>query len=39
MAKSDLKKKVKAIAVPVTKDEKKKALESAIAQIEKNFGK
>ena len=39
MAKSDLKKKVKAIAVPVTKDEMKKALESAIAQIEKNFGK
>lgn len=39
MAKSDLKKKVKAIAIPVTKDEKKKALESAIAQIEKNFGK
>ena len=39
MAKSDLKKKVKAIAVPVTKDEKKKALESAIAQIEKNVGK
>ena len=39
MAKSDLKKKEKAIAVPVTKDEKKKALESAIAQIEKNFGK
>ena len=39
MAKPDLKKKVKAIAVPVTKDEKKKALESAIAQIEKNFGK
>lgn len=39
MAKSDLKKKVKAVAVPVTKDEKKKALESAIAQIEKNFGK
>ena len=39
MAKTDLKKKVKAIAVPVTKDEKKKALESAIAQIEKNFGK
>ena len=39
MAKSDLKKKVKAIAVPVTKDEKKKALESAIAQIEKNFEK
>ena len=39
MAKSDLKKKVKAIAVPVTKDEKKKALESAIAQIEQNFGK
>ena len=39
MAKSDLKKKVKAIAVPVTKDEKKKALESAIAQIEKKFGK
>ena len=39
MAKSDLKKKVKAIAVPVTKDEKKKALESAIAQIEKNSGK
>lgn len=26
MAKSDLKKKVKAIAVPVTKDEKKKHL-------------
>lgn len=39
MAKSDLKKKVKAIAVPVTKEEKKKALSSAIAQIEKNFGK
>ena len=39
MAKSDLKKKVKAIAVPVTKDEKKKALESAIRSEERRVGK
>lgn len=39
MAKNDLKKKVKAVALPATIEEKKKALEGAIAQIEKNFGK
>lgn len=39
MGKSDLKKKVKAVVIPATKEEKKKALASAIAQIEKNFGK
>lgn len=39
MAKADLKKKNKTLAVPATKEEKKKALASAIAQIEKNFGK
>ncbi len=39
MAKADLKKKGKALVVPATKEEKKKALESALAQIEKNYGK
>jgi len=39
MAKNDLKKKGKTLQVPETKEEKKKALASAIAQIEKNFGK
>ncbi len=39
MAKADLKKKGKALVIPATKEEKKKALESALAQIEKNYGK
>ena len=39
MAKNDLKKKGKSFQVPETKEEKKKALAGAIAQIEKNFGK
>ena len=39
MAKSDLKKKVKPIMLPTSQEAKKKALEGAIAQIEKNFGK
>lgn len=39
MAKTDLKKKVKPLVIPTTKEEKKKALASAIAQIEKNYGK
>ncbi len=41
MAKNDLKKKAKAAAsaLPATKEEKKKALDGAIAQIEKTFGK
>lgn len=40
MAKADLKKKGgKALQLPTTQEEKKKALEGAIAQIEKNFGK
>lgn len=38
MAKAELKKKAK-VSLPTTKEEKKKALEGAIAQIEKNFGK
>lgn len=38
MAKAELKKKTK-VVLPTTKEEKKKALEGAIAQIEKNFGK
>lgn len=39
MAKADLKKKGKALVIPATKEDKKKALESALAQIEKNYGK
>ncbi len=41
MAKKDLKAKGKSagLALPTTKDEKKKALQGAIAQIEKAFGK
>lgn len=39
MAKNDLKKKQKTVQLPETKEDKKKALASAIAQIEKNFGK
>lgn len=39
MAKNDLKKKGKTLSVPETKEDKKKALAGAIAQIEKNFGK
>lgn len=39
MAKADLKKKTKSLQLPTTQEEKKKALEGAIAQIEKNFGK
>ena len=41
MAKSELKKKGKSagLMLPSTKDEKKKALQGAIAQIEKAFGK
>ncbi len=39
MGKNDLKKKAKTFQIPETKEEKKKALASAIAQIEKNFGK
>ncbi|MBE6845118.1 MAG: recombinase RecA [Ruminococcus sp.] len=39
MAKNDLKKKGKSFQIPETKEEKKKALAGAIAQIEKNFGK
>ena len=39
MAKAELKKKGKLVQLPTTKEEKKKALEGAIAQIEKNFGK
>ena len=41
MAKSELKKKGKSagLTLPATKDEKKKALQGAIAQIEKAFGK
>ena len=41
MAKSELKKKGKSagLTLPSTKDEKKKALQGAIAQIEKAFGK
>ena len=39
MAKADLKKKGKALVIPATKEEKKKALESALEQIEKNYGK
>lgn len=39
MAKADLKKKAKVIQLPTTKEEKKKALEGALAQIEKNYGK
>ena len=41
MAKSELKKKGKSagLSLPATKDEKKKALQGAIAQIEKAFGK
>ncbi len=39
MAKNDLKKKGKTLNVPETAEDKKKALASAIAQIEKNFGK
>ena len=39
MAKNDLKKKHKTVQLPETKEDKKKALASAIAQIEKNFGK
>ena len=35
MAKADLKKKGKALVIPATKEDKKKALESALAQIEK----
>ncbi len=39
MGKNDLKKKGKTLNVPETKEDKKKALAGAIAQIEKNFGK
>ena len=39
MAKAELKKKGKLVQLPTTKEEKKKALAGAIAQIEKNFGK
>ncbi len=40
MAKNDLKKKGKSVsALPASKEEKKKALQGAIAQIEKAFGK
>lgn len=39
MAKNDLKKKGKTLSVPETKEDKKKALAGAIAQIEKAFGK
>lgn len=37
MAKADLKKKA-VLVIPSTEDEKKKALESAIAHIEKTYG-
>lgn len=39
MAKNDLKKKVKPLVIPATREDKEKALKGAIAQIEKNFGK
>ena len=39
MGKNDLKKKSKTVQLPETKEEKKKALAGAIAQIEKTFGK
>lgn len=39
MSKSDVKKKGKQLVIPTTKEEKKKALASALAQIEKSYGK
>ena len=38
MAKAELKKKNLSVVIPATQDERKKALENAIAQIEKQYG-